>query len=331
VEPVSDSTFFADFAGCSSLKDGPESILGTICASPETGDVSVFAGFAPSKYLAWAFCKTMQDSVFKGHPAGENASWLMIDKDNVLRATARIPIKYMWGMDTKASTELEILGFKTFRDIEKAGIQNLTRRFAKRGKKFFSYSTGLDQTAVLPLYPPRVISAERDMGPTPDDGSGITPVIAKLVSELHEDLLHTGLACQRLILSVKTSGEIRRATKDFPKPRMGLSQLTWTGIRMFLELTPNTGQSVEIEWIQIVATALCLPVSVQNDLLGEAIDAGESSLKRSMVEIAPAIGNLERRYGTGLVQPCTSLLKEELRRETMLSYWDPVRWRDSDE
>jgi hypothetical protein len=152
-----------------------------------------------------------------------------------------------------------------------------------------------------------------------------------MMAEMHEKLKRAGMACQRLTMTIMVSSELRKTTRDFPKPRLGLSQLTWAGIRMLLELTPNTQSSLEIEKVQVLATALCIPDSVQNDLLGEAITTDENSIKQSMLEIAPALDSLERRYGTGLVQPCTSLLKEELRRETMLAYWDPVRWRGSDE
>lgn len=331
IEPYNASLFFADFRGCD--VDGvPQKVLETIFGSGDHLDISVYAGFAPSKFLAWAVSQAIADGVLQAEEYSCGWSSFLCELLDVTWLTARLPVKYLWSLNSNVATELELLGLRTFADVAKAGTHNLIRRYGKQGKKLHSYSTGLDRTPVLPLYPPRALVAERSFELISGDGTEVYALLADAALEIHRKLLKEGQACQRLRLIVFTPrGEIRRA-KVFSRPVYSAKQIAWAAMRLLIG-EGDYARAVEgavpadIKGFRVEASALCDPLTLQADLTGKCLVLrdGPGDIERCLAEIAPAMRALERRYGSGLVRTCNDLLQKDGRREAMLSYWDPVR------
>lgn len=332
IEPGDARFFFADFTGCRLDTKDPGEMLSAVFEDVLRIDCSVYAGFAPSKYLAWALGRVLQDEVLKGNGADTGRAWFVTERSDIPQVTSKLPLRYLWSLDSDMARDLEMLGFYVFSDVAAAGLQNMVRRYGKKGRKLYSYSTGLDPAPVLPLYPPKSIIAGRMLESMPSDGTGVYGVITGAAQEIHQKLMGGGHACRRLSLTVFGHGKDVRtmcATRDFMSPKCGARQIAWAALSLFTEAVGEMGPVGEISGFQIEASALCAPTSFQANLSGGHLDCRESAreetLDRCMVELAPAVSALERKYGAGLVRPCTDLLKKDLRRESMLSYWDPVR------
>ncbi|MDP2858770.1 MAG: hypothetical protein Q8P50_12440 [Bacillota bacterium] len=321
--------FFADFKGTRAALQGIPDTLTALFAHGPYWDCSVYAGFAPGKYLAWSAARALQDEVLEGtysDPTGVRLVWF--EASAVEAVISRLPARYIWSLDEEAASELGALGFRTFADIKKAGLQNLIRRYGKAGRQIHRYSTGLDSTPVLPLYPPRTISVERASELFLDDGPQVYDAIADAASELWRKMNDSGDAYQRLSLCVRSNGRQFAASRDFPRPQYNRQQVTWASTRLFVE-TLKAGPLKVISGLTLEVSALCKPVPVQASLVDTKESAREGSFEKTMVTLAPAMGALQRRYGSGLLRPCAEMVSEESRREAMLSYWDPVRRRGS--
>lgn len=328
IEPR-DQFFFADFRGTAVARESIPGTLNTLFAHGPYWDCSVYAGFAPGKYLAWSVARALQDDVLEGtysDPTGMRLVWF--EASAVEAVISRLPARYLWSLDEEVSSELDALGFHTFADVKKAGLQNLVRHYGKEGRQIYRYSTGLDSTPVLPLYPPRTISAGRAMELFLDGGPQVYDVIAGAASELWRKMKDSGDAFQRLTLRIRSGGKQVDASRDFPRPQYNPQQLTWTSTRLFIE-TINAEPLKVISGFTLEVSALCKPIPVQAGLVDTGERTREVSFEKSMATLAPAMKALQRRYGSGLLRPCAEMVSEESRREAMLSYWDPVRRRDS--
>ena len=326
IEPR-DQSFFADFRGTQAVREGIPGTLNTLFAHGPYWDCSVYAGFASSKYLAWSVARALQDEVLEGtysDPTGMRLVWF--EASAVEAVIARLPGRYIWSLDEEAASQLGALGFRTFADIKKAGLQNLIRRYGKAGRRIHHYSTGLDSTPVLPLYPPRTISIERALELFLDDGSQVYDAIADAASELWRQMNDSGDAYQRLSLCIRSNGKQFAVSRDFPRPQYSRQQVAWASTRLFVE-TLKAGLFKVISGFTLEISALCKPVLVQTSLVDTKESARGSSFERSMATLAPAMKALQSKYGSGLLRPCAEMVSEESRREAMLSYWDPVRRR----
>jgi nucleotidyltransferase/DNA polymerase involved in DNA repair len=319
--------FFADFKGTQTARERIPDTLNAIFAHGPYWDCSVYAGFAPGKCLAWSTARALQDEVLEGtysDPTGVRLAWF--EASAVEAIISRLPVRYIWSLDEEVASELVALGLRTFADIKRAGLQNLIRRYGQKGRHIHRYSTGLDSTPVLPLYPPRTISVERVLETFLDDGPGVYDAIASAASEIWRKMSDSGDAYQRMSLCIRSNGRQFVASRDFPRPQCNQQQLTWASTRLFVDALKDA-QCKVITGLTLEISALCRPVPVQAGLVDVKENALEGTFDKSMVSLAPAMGALQRRYGFGLLRAGIQVVSEESRREEMLSHWDPVRWR----
>lgn len=327
IEPHDQRSFFADFTGCESGQNDPGSIIDEITRGTDTSACSIYSGFAPGKYIAWSISRALQHSVFKGQERKEGEAWFSVDKAGLAEVTARLPVRYLWSLTNEMASELEMLGFRFFSDIAAAGIHSMISRYAKKGRALFSYSTGLDSTPVLPLYPQKSIAVDINFETAPADESALYEALAVAARDLARRLFEAGHACRRLTLEVSGPGCGYAVTRDFPRPIAGPRQIASVATRMSIEVLSSSGEPVCVSGFRIEASALCAQPFRQADLCpGIDHERRGEQFDSCMASIAPAMEALKRRYGTGILHRCSEIEAKEARRESMLCYWDPVRW-----
>ncbi len=327
VEPHDGRSFFADFCGCDVQPRGAVSILEQIASVHEARGCSIYAGFCVGKHLCWSIAEALKDGAVQGY--GLEPGFVYIDGWNSdLESVKRmLAIRYLWSLDAEKATRLEALGLSTFSEAELAGEQSITRISGKNGKALYSYITGLDVTPVLSRYPAQKVTVETNLDESVAADGLSDCILTETAGRLNAKLSQKGCAFQRMKILVHDAGTLHSTVKEFQRPQFGRLQI-YTVISRVLREILTASSPVSVTGFTVEASRLCAKPMSQETLCDSFFDDKDIAVDSFLQAMAPALRPLEDRYGMGLVRRCSEIELRESRRELMLSYWDPVRWRE---
>lgn len=140
VEPLSVDEAFLDVEGCERLFGDAVEIAKKIRSDIKARlDITASAGVAPNKFLA---------KLASGLDKPDGLT--IIPPDRIFEIIDPLPVSSLWGVGEVTAAKLEILGFKTIRDVRLAPEDILAREFGALGLHIAKLSRGEDDRDVEP-------------------------------------------------------------------------------------------------------------------------------------------------------------------------------------
>jgi DNA polymerase-4 len=150
VEPLSIDEAFLDVTGCEKLFGSPVDIAREIKRQiREKTRLTASVGIAPNKFLA----KLASDL--------EKPDGLVIVPENAIQEFLDpLPVSRLWGAGKATLPKFEKLHLRTFGDVRKLPLRELTRHFGSAGEHFYRFVRGIDDRPVVPESETKSISTE---------------------------------------------------------------------------------------------------------------------------------------------------------------------------
>lgn len=306
------------------------------------------AGNSRSKFLAkassgWFLKKYLKNQkIFPGKKewgsvdVGSGYVLISIDHGKEKNFSAHLPLTEMWTAPPEVVSTLYSLGFKSLEDIQGIAVEELSRHVGEWAGLLKEWAFGKDFSHVRPLYPPPFVIKEINFQ-DPVSAIGIE-ALEPVLREISEDFLRKGIGFKAMTLSLSGDFGIVSGEKRLVRPICSIDSVKMITKALLDEIqskvkkSPGDNQglfcsissvSLKIfDTAQVSATPLPLFWSLQEK--HEKTNKIPASLELVLL-------GLEEKYGDNAVNlGCTGarggIFKPEiLRREKMLSLWDPVR------
>ena len=238
-------------------------------------------------------------------------------------------LDFLWPVPPDVLSTLRSLGLKKVGDLREVSLSNLLRVIGDWAYLVKGWAEGEDRTPVKALYPPPRIRKEASFqGPVLLTKELFLPVLAELSTELIEK----GIGFKAMKLALSGDFPILVREKKFVRPVSSLDVMATALEGILHEIFEGrdpvqscpliTGFSLELEGIFPVQAE---PVSLFSD-------GARNPRKAIPLSLEMAIDGLERKFGGdalswGLRGGGSKSNPEVVRREKMLSFWDPMRVR----
>ncbi|HHW25832.1 MAG TPA: hypothetical protein GXX23_00620 [Firmicutes bacterium] len=269
--------------------------------------------------VGWGSLKQAEDYLWADIEAG---------KEKVFLANA--PIKLLWQVPAEVIFTLTSLGLKRIKDLQKISAYDLSRQIGDWAYPIKEWANGEDRSRVKPLYPPMSITREADFQ------EPVVPCIEMLepkLGEIARELSEKGLGCRTIRLSLNgdfpvlsRQKKLARTACSLPSIRLAVKSLLE---EMILEAGTQVPQNPSV-------TGFCLTLSDLSPVFSKPISLfgpldRETETRAIPVSLGLALDGLESKFGHNAVtwgkkdKEDRRFKPEVLRREQMLSIWDPMR------
>lgn len=292
VEPLSIDEAFLDVTGSIRLFGQSENIAKKIkqIILIKTG-LTVSAGVAPSKFVA----KIASDI---DKPDGLT----VVPPNGVRDFLDPLPIKKMWGVGKVTQLALSRLNIHTFRDLRKAPVKVLEKKFGKHGVKIHLLAMGVDERDVIPEHDVKSIGHEQTFLQDIISLDAAQKELLALADKVARRMRHKGLTGKTIALKVKYFDfvQITRST-TLPKSINDGLEIYSAACRL-LEKTEVTKIPIRLLGISLSQLSF-LGIGTQLSLF----DQDQPSQKRQRLNTV--LDSLYERFGDESVIPGT-LLKD---------------------
>jgi DNA polymerase-4 len=221
VEPLSIDEAFLDLSGTESLHGGPPAMTLVRFAREVERDIgiTVSVGLAPNKFLA----KIASDL---DKPRG----FSVIGADEAKAFLAPKPVSFIWGVGKSFGGVLERDGYRTIADLQRASLQDLTRRYGASGARLATLAHGLDDRRVDPDGEEKSISAETTFDEDVSDGAELSAILWRCCEKVAARAKAKGLAGWTVTLKLKTSDfKLKTRSRRLPDPTCLATRLDEVG------------------------------------------------------------------------------------------------------
>ena len=241
---------------------------------------------------------------------------------------ASLPLKSLWIAPPEVLTTLSSLGLKNIGDLKKVTMYELSRQVGDWAPLLKRWSSGEDRTGIKPMYPPPAIVKNVNF---------LEPVFADIsifdsaLWEASEALSAKGLGFRSVSLSLAGYFPELQVHKTLGRLACSLNSMRLSVISMLQEVIGRIPQTVpSITGFTLtfggLGAAFSKPVA-----LFSTEGPGGGTPKPIPVSLGLALGGLENKFGEKAVTLGKKILEERhfdpevVRREKMLSLWDPMR------
>ncbi len=269
--------------------------------------------------VGWGTIKHAQDYLWADIEAG---------KEKVFLSNA--PIKLLWQAPPEVIFTLTSLGLKKIKDIQKVGAYDLSRQIGDWAYLVKEWASGEDRSRVKPLYPPMVITRETDFQ------EPVVPHIEMLEPRLREiakELSEKGLGCQTIRLTLTGDFPALSRQKNLARTTCSLASIRLSAKSLLEEMIREGGervsQSPSVTGFRLTVADLVAVFSKPASLFGPLERERED--RAIPVSLGLALDGLEGKFGQNAVtwgkkdKEDRRFKPEVMRREQMLSVWDPMR------
>ncbi len=308
-------TFFQGYVGVSKSK-----VSARASAEWVFSQVESHGRLFPGK-LQWGTVKCGKDYFLAMVHEGSEKSFL-----------ASLPLKALWPAPPEVLSTLSSLGLKKIGDLKKVTMYDLSRQVGDWAPMIKRWSGGEDRTSVRPMYPPPTIYKEvMFLEPVSVDIS----IFDSALQEASEDLSAKGLGFKSISLSLAGYFPELQLHKTLGRLACSLNSMRLAVMSMLQEAIgdiPHTAPSVTGFTLRFggLASVFPKPVSLFS-MEGPGGAKGPGGPKPIPVSLGLVLDGLENKFGEKAVTRGKKDLEERcfnpeiVRREKMLSLWDPMR------
>jgi DNA polymerase IV len=195
IEPLSLDEAFLDVTGSVALLGEPaamaEALRGRV---KEAVGVTCSVGAAPNKFLA----KLASDM---NKPDGVTV--LGPTQENIQAQIDPLAIERMWGVGPKTAPKLHTRGWRTFRDVRLAGLDELRAALGDFGEHCWQLSQGIDARAVQPERESKSIGHEETFHDDLEDHEELRAILLAHIEHVARRLRRNGLVCRTVSLKLR--------------------------------------------------------------------------------------------------------------------------------
>jgi len=291
VEPLSVDEAFLDVEGSRRLFGGAVEIAEKIRADIKSQlDITASAGVAPNKFLA---------KLASGLKKPDGLT--VIPHDRVFKIIDPLPVSALWGVGEVTAAKLEILGFKTIRDVRLAPEETLVREFGALGAHIAKLSRGEDERTVEPPGGRESVGREITFPEDVRSAAELERVLLELADDVASSLRAKKLKASAIQLKCRAADfttATRRTTLE--EPTDSTDAIFSEARRLFREryAMPSTG----LRLIGVAAQHLSDGANVQLTLF----DAGK---KKRLVDAA--VDAVRAKMGDGAILRAANLRNDQ--------------------
>ncbi len=226
----------------------------------------------------------------------------------------RVPLDLDWLLPSRTVKTLGSLGFTRFGELGSLSLNDLLKVLGQDGYMIYQHSQGLDNTPLLGLYPPEKISCYFEFLQGVHNRNPLEKALAEGARIIASTLQERRMNCRRIVLLLELEKQTCRVERQVSRgcgEERRLHEIMGIMLRDLSWAEPVLGMMIEVsalyEWIFTEQNLFVMDKksSRSNQDLNRAIEALEIKLP-GMIR-------------TGLVID---------RREQVLSFWDPWRFRE---
>ena len=193
IEPLSIDEAFLDVGGSLRLFGAATDIARRI-----QGDIldelhlTASIGVAPNKFLA----KLASDL---DKPAGLT----IVDHDRVREFLDPLPVSRLWGVGRATLPRLEAIGVRTFADLRRVDLADLTQRFGQMGARFHRLARGLDDRPVMSDAAAKSISQEQTFASDIGDADALRAILLEQTEHVARRLRRAGRTARAVAIKLR--------------------------------------------------------------------------------------------------------------------------------
>ncbi len=273
----------------------------------------------------------------------DDCLWASIDNGKEKSFLANAPLQLLWPVPAEVILTLTSLGLKKVKDLQKVSTYDLSRQIGDWACLIKQWAAGEDKTTVKPLYPPLVIKREVNPGePLMPHLTTFEPHLASMVGEM----ISKGLGFQTLELSITGESLTLTRKKRLSKAGSSLESMRLAVEGLLKEMIPGflgggnggtdgTDGSDGSDEDPASLMGFCIVLSDLVQVFSKPLslfDSTEKSGSKAIpVSLGLALDGLEGKFGHSTItwgkkdKEDRRFKPEIMRREQMLSIWDPMR------
>ena len=309
-------------------------------AGGESVSFQAFIGEARSKLLArassdWLFREYVEDRrIFPGKTAwggvdrGEGYFLASVHEGREKAFLSGAALNSLWPAPPEILSVLRSLGLKKVRDVREVPLTGLVRHIGDWAFLVKEWSEGEDRTPVKALYPPPCIEKEMSFQePIALEKALFAPALKGLSSALVEK--GVGFKVMRVSLSGDFPALYRE--RKFVRPVSSLEAMKTALGAILDEVSRECGAVLSCPVVSGFTLKLDEIAPVQAKPIPLISDSARGVKKAVPVALGLAIAGIERKFGDEAVSwgrpddHGIGFKPEIMRREKMLSLWDPMR------
>ena len=242
---------------------------------------------------------------------------------------ANMPISFLWPLPSDTISILYSLGFKTFKDLQQVSPAQIASQIGDWASFVVDYAKGEDISQVKAL----------DFAPYIEKTFEFESVkLDDVLKEISEELVRNNLGFEHLTVTFSGGFSPIVAEKKMVRPVFGFESLRYITSNLIEEMTNRVGSevlrrplnvSLLLEDLKKIPVKQMVLINTPSDarLLSQNGHSVSASLESVFVSIEDKYGESALVWGAEHAKKQESIFKPEiLRREQMLSLWDPMRF-----
>ena len=197
VQPLSLDEAFMDLTGTTRLHGAPPAVMLARLVRRMKDELGLTGsiGLSHNKFLA-----KMASDMDK--PQG----FSVIGQAETLDLLAPLPVGLIWGVGAATSGQLDKAGIRSFADLRRWDMADLTARFGSMGERLWHLSRGQDHRRVSAQEPVKSISKETTFAEDTAKGDLLDGHLWRLATQVSDRAKAKGLAGRVVTLKLKTAG-----------------------------------------------------------------------------------------------------------------------------
>lgn len=267
VEPLSLDEAFLDLTGTERLHHAPPALLLARLVKRMEAELGISAsvGLSHNKFLA----KLSSDL---DKPRG----FSIVGEAETLALLAPKPVRLIWGVGHAGQAALEAAGIRSFADLRRWSLDDLTHRFGAMGERLFHLARGEDHRRVSPHERPKSISNETTFFEDTADRELLDGHIWRLAEKAADRAKAKDLAGRTVTLKLK------RADHRLLTRRTSLREPTQVADRIYRTARELLDQLKEPGPFRLLGVGLSdLAPASAADLSGDLLDPGAAKRARA--------------------------------------------------
>ncbi len=270
VEPLSLDEAFLDLGGTARLHHAPPAVLLARLVRQMEAELGISGsiGLSHNKFLAKVASELDKPRGFS-----------VIGRDETPAFLAPRPVRLIWGVGASGQAALDEAGIRTFADLRRWDIKDLTHRFGSMGTRLWHLARGEDSRRVSPHERPKSISNETTFHDDTADRDLLDAHVWRLAEKAADRAKAKGLAGRTVTLKLKRA-DFRLLTR-----RITLREPTQIADRIYRTARDLLGQLADPGPFRLIGVGLSdLAAASEADLSGDLLDPEAS--RRAQAERA---------------------------------------------
>jgi len=301
----------------------------------------VIAGNSKSKFVAKAASLWIMQRYFENQKilAGRKR-WGHIDigNDYIIMAIengkektflSKMPLSSLWPLPPEIVSTLYSLGMKNLKDLQEISLDALSHQIGDWAYPVKEWASGKDRTRIKQVYPQPCIIKEINV----QEPISVLRIdfLEPTLKEISEELIENGIGFKKMTICISGDFPSLEIEKRSVRPICTFESLkVFTNILLDKIQTSTTHKPLDVTISSVLFKFLdIVPVSAKPVLLLRTLK--ENTIKRrTFFSLERTLFNINKKYGDqcigwGSDNQGVILNPEILRREKMLSLWDPIR------